>query len=79
MEFLRRLTYRREVITAARLLGLRSILRKWHYWWVRLPADVGPETVGDLLTSVRFSGIDTDPRWDRTLHHVAYKGASLAG
>ncbi len=31
-DFLKRLTYRREVIAAARSLGLRSILRKWYYW-----------------------------------------------
>jgi FkbM family methyltransferase len=35
MELLKRLTYRREVIAAARSLGLRSILRKWYYWWAR--------------------------------------------
>jgi len=45
----------------------------------RLPAEVRPETVGDLLRSVGFSRIDTYPRWDKTFHLVAYKGASLAG
>jgi FkbM family methyltransferase len=35
MSFLRGLTYRSEVITLARRLGLRSILRKGYYWWVR--------------------------------------------
>ena len=45
----------------------------------RLPADVKPETVGDLLRSVGFSRIDTYPRWDKTFHLVAYKEASLAG
>jgi FkbM family methyltransferase len=34
-DFLKRITYRREVIAAARSLGLRSILRKWYYWWAR--------------------------------------------
>jgi len=54
MEFLRRLTYRRAVIAAARSLGLRSILRKWYYWRARLPADVRSETVGDLLRLLIF-------------------------
>jgi len=45
----------------------------------RLPADVKPEAVGDLLRSVGFSRIDTYPRWDKTFHLVADKGASLAG
>jgi len=79
MEFRRRLTYRREVIAGARSLGLRSILRKWYYWWARLPADVRPEMVVDLLRSVGFSRIDTYPCWDKTLHLVAHKRASLAG
>jgi FkbM family methyltransferase len=44
----------------------------------RLPADVKPETVMDLLRSVGFGRIDTYPRWDKTFHLVAYKGTSLA-
>jgi FkbM family methyltransferase len=42
----------------------------------RLPADVKPEIVVDLLRSVGFSHIDTYPRWDKTFHLVAYKEAS---
>lgn len=34
---LRRLTYRPEVKTLARALGLRRILRKWYYRWARPP------------------------------------------
>lgn len=32
---LKQLTYRPEVIALARKLHLRSILRKWYYWWAR--------------------------------------------
>jgi FkbM family methyltransferase len=35
MNALERLTYRTEVITLAKWLGLRSILRKLYFWWAR--------------------------------------------
>jgi len=35
MRLLKRLTYTRQAIGAARSLGLRSILRKRYYWWAR--------------------------------------------
>jgi FkbM family methyltransferase len=35
MNFLKRLTYRTEVISVARWLGLRAILRKLYFWWAR--------------------------------------------
>jgi FkbM family methyltransferase len=35
MNFLKRLTYRTEVITVARWLGVRPILRKLYFWWAR--------------------------------------------
>jgi len=35
MNLLKRLTYRHEVITLARWLGLRPLLRKGYYWWAR--------------------------------------------
>ena len=35
MNFLKKLTYRTEVITVARWLGLRPILRKAYFWWAR--------------------------------------------
>ena len=35
MNFFKRLTYRTEVITVARWLGLRPILRKLYFWWAR--------------------------------------------
>jgi FkbM family methyltransferase len=49
MEFLRRLTYRPEVKTLARALGLRRILRKWYYRWARPP---------DGIVNVRVAGIN---------------------
>lgn len=38
MNYLKRLTYRPEVIKVARRLGLRSALKKWYFWWAR-PSD----------------------------------------
>jgi hypothetical protein len=35
MNFLKRLTYRTEVITVARWLGLRPLLRKLYFRWAR--------------------------------------------
>ena len=35
MNFLKRLTYRTEVITAVRWLGLRPLFKKWYFWWAR--------------------------------------------
>ena len=45
----------------------------------RLPADVKPEMIVDLLRSVGFSRIDTYPRWDKTFHLLACKGPSSKG
>lgn len=38
MNLLKRLTYRTEVITLVRRLRLRSLLKKWYFWWAR-PSD----------------------------------------
>jgi FkbM family methyltransferase len=46
---LRRLTYRPEVKTLARALGLRGILRKWYYRWAR---------PSDGIVNVRVAGIN---------------------
>jgi hypothetical protein len=35
MNLLKRLTYGTEVIAVARWLGLRPLLKKWHFWWAR--------------------------------------------
>lgn len=35
MNILKRLTYRTEIITLARWLGLRPLLRKLYFWWAR--------------------------------------------
>lgn len=45
----------------------------------RLPDDVSPGMVADLLESLGFGRIGTYPRWDKTFHLVAHKGPSLAG
>jgi hypothetical protein len=58
---------------------MRSILGKWYCWWARLPADVKPETVRELLRLVGFSRIDTYARWDKVFHPGAYKGTPVAG
>jgi FkbM family methyltransferase len=38
MNYLKRLTYRTEVTTVARWLGLRPLLKNWYFWWAR-PSD----------------------------------------
>jgi FkbM family methyltransferase len=42
MNFLKRLTYRSEVITVARWLGLRGILRRLYFWWARPKSGILP-------------------------------------
>jgi FkbM family methyltransferase len=44
----------------------------------RLPREIKPETVLDLLESFGFSRIETYPRWDETIHLLASKAAPLA-
>lgn len=75
MSVLKRLTYRREVVLLARMLGLRPMLRKWYYRWAR-PRDgaVRVEAAGlsarfyaRTPTELRMLELAEQGRWERDI------------
>jgi len=51
MNLIKRWTYRTEVITVARWLGLRFILRKLYFWWARPKSGILPVELAGVKAS----------------------------